>query len=64
MYNDSNGIELKVGDTIQLEIVGLGVGECEIKNNDKGDICIYNESNGYYRLDLAIIRTDMIITKI
>ena len=48
---DTNGIELKEGDKIELHIVGLGRGDAEIKKNDEGILCIYEPSQGYYPLD-------------
>lgn len=55
--------DFKPGDRITLEIDGLGIGYAEIVEHD-GVLYIYDPTQGYYPLELALKREDMAITKI
>lgn len=63
-YKDKNGIELKEGDRITLELVGLGIGEAEVKKDSDGTLCIYENSQGYLPLSDAIMSDGIILTKV
>tara|TARA_R110000796_G_scaffold248280_1_gene374946 strand:+ start:1697 stop:1894 length:198 start_codon:yes stop_codon:yes gene_type:complete len=64
MYKDKNGTELKEGDKITLELVGLGIGKAEVKKDTDGTLCIYENSQGYLPLSDAMISDGIILTKI
>jgi len=64
MYKDKNGTELKEGDKITLELVGLGIGEDEVKKDTDGTLCIYENSQGYLPLIDAMISNGIILTKL
>lgn len=44
-FTDANGLLLTNGDKVELEIVGLGKGEAEIK------MCVFQNSQGFLPLD-------------
>ena len=64
MYKDKNGTELKEGDKITLELVGLGIGEAEVKKDEDGTLCIYENSQGYLPLSDEMISDGIILTKL
>lgn len=64
MYRDKNGTELKEGDKITLELVGLGIGEAEVKKNTDGTLCVYENLQGYLPLSDAMMSDGIILTKI
>ncbi|WP_313515596.1 hypothetical protein [Sphingobacterium sp.] len=61
-YTDKSGQVINVGDTLIMEMKGLGKGEVEVINY-QGEISIYDDHNGAYPLQKAIDRDDIILTK-
>lgn len=62
-YFDKDGRELKEGDKITLELVGLGIGDAEVKKDKDGTLCIYENSQGYLPLSDAMMSDGIILTK-
>ncbi|WP_313418791.1 hypothetical protein [Sphingobacterium multivorum] len=59
---DKNGNVINVGDTLVMEVKGMGKGEVEVINYD-GEMSIYDDHKGAYSLKKAIERDDIILTK-
>lgn len=61
-YKDTNGNSINVGDTLKMEIKGLGSGEVDVIDFH-GEVSIYDDHQGAYSLQKAIDRDDIILTK-
>lgn len=64
MEFDKEGNELRIGDKVELEIIGVGIGECEIKENEEGMLCLYDPLMGGLPLKIAKYREDLVYIKI
>ena len=63
IYLDGNGNELKKGDKVMMTLYGLGSGEVDIAENE-GELCLFDETQGYYPLKYAIKRSDMFLERL
>ena len=63
VFLDKNGIILKKGDKIILELIGLGIGDAEIVMHEN-ELHIYHKTQGYYPLKHAITNDQMRIEKV
>lgn len=60
IIRDSNSV--KAGDTLTLEMYGLGKGEVEVRMNGN-ELCLFDEEMGYYPVSKAIDNKDILLTK-
>ena len=63
VFLDINGNDLRKGDKVIMTLKGLGSGEMDIVEHEN-ELCLYDETQGYYPLKFTVKRDDIILERI